>query len=164
MTKSGLRGFSFGVLIACAVVAIYFYQFMPTHAIVKKTPLTEATVTNYLDQHHFVAVSKTQFDQWQAEKQAKTQSTSKDSKKNTSSDSSKAKSDKKVYSTTLNIKSGMLPSDVGNTLQSDHIIKDAGTFDTYMHKHGLEQYIQLGKFKVDSSMSIPQIAKVLTNH
>lgn len=167
MTRSGLRGFSFGVLIACAVIAFYYFQYQPKSTTVKAAPLTEAAITKYLDQHKLVAVSKTQFNQWQAQKNAKSQTAGKTSTpaKSDNKSSAPAKKTNDVHNTTINIKSGMLPSDIADQLLSNHIIKNKDSFDTYMHKNGLEKYIQLGKFKVNSSMSIPDIAKVITrNH
>lgn len=161
MTKSGLRGFAFGMLIACAVIAYYYFQVSPSQQGKKAeaAPLTEANVTAYLDKHHKVAITQTKFDEWHKQASAADDSGSKDAAKK---DQPKQE---KVYSAVLNIQSGMTTKNIADKLLASHIIKDKDPFYNYMNSNKLEKYVQLGKYTVTSKMSIPEIAKTITkNH
>ncbi len=160
MTRSGLRGFAFGILIACAVIAYYYFQVAPQQKekTAKAAPLTEENVTAYLDNHKMVAISQSKFDEWHKDAQKAADANS----KNTSS-KDKSKTDQaKVYSTVLNIQSGMTTKNIADKLLADHIIKDKTPFYHYMDTNKLEKYVQLGKYKITSKMSIPEIAKTIT--
>ncbi len=78
------------------------------------------------------------------------------------SDKDKDKDDKKAKTYTINIKSGMLPSEISEILAENDIIKDAFKFDQFLEKNDYSKYIQLGKHKVNSEMSEREVAEALT--
>nr|WP_290443585.1 hypothetical protein [Sporolactobacillus kofuensis] len=166
-------------MLACAVFAFFYYLIFnqgeqkPVKNVVKQTPLTEATVTQYLASHHRKAIDLDAYNQWMKDTAKATDQASKekskadDNKTKNSGDSksSTKSSEKKTYK--LHIKSGMTPSDISSDLVSAKILKSNKKFDfdQYLHKHKLEKYVQLGTFKVSSDMSIPELAQVITkNH
>ncbi|MFT8317517.1 MAG: hypothetical protein ABF651_04475 [Sporolactobacillus sp.] len=173
MTKNGMRGFAAGVLLTVAVFAFFYYlifndgQQSAAKPVVKRTPLTEATVTRYLTSHHRKAIDLDAYNQWQAQNKPAKKSAATPEKKSTNKPKKKAKPDSKTTTYKLRIKSGMTPGDISNELISAEILKSnqKNAFDSYLHKNRLEKYVQLGSFKVSSDMSIPKLAQVITkNH
>ncbi|MFT8391874.1 MAG: hypothetical protein ABF586_02210 [Sporolactobacillus sp.] len=171
MTKNGLRGFAAGILVATAVFAFFFYlifngSVQQSKPVVRQKPLTEAAVTQYLTNHHRKAIDIDAYNQWQAQNKPSKQSTpAKQKKSGKTKTSSKSASKTTTYEVT--IKSGMMPNDISSELVSAKILKSSqqSAFDSYLHKNHLEKYVQLGKFKVSSDMSIPKLAQVITkNH
>lgn len=164
MTKRGMRGFAFGVLLSCAVIAYFFYQIYQPSVQIKKQTLSETSVDGYLNDHQLVAVNQDQFNKWQASQQKEKDATK--TKKDQAAEKQKAsdKAKKDVYTTVLNISSGMTTKDVADQLLDNHIIKDKDPFYKYLNQHHLEEYMQIGKFKLSSDMSIPEILKIITNN
>jgi hypothetical protein len=176
VTKNGIRGFAAGILLSCAVFAFFYYLIFnhgeqaATKQVVKQTPLTEATVNQYLASSHRKAIDLDAYNQWQSDTQKATEkagseqkSDSDNSKKESSSDSDKNK--KTTYK--LHIKSGMTPGDISQELVAAKILKadKRNDFDAYLKKNKLEKYVQLGSFTVSSDMSIAKLAQVITkNH
>ena len=74
----------------------------------------------------------------------------------------KQKEEEAERSFTIQISSGMATSEISETLQDNGIIKDAKKFDDYLEKNDYAKYIQLGKHKLSSGMSLEEIAKALT--
>lgn len=177
LTKNEIRGFAAGILLTCAVFAFFYYLIFnqgeqkPVKDVAKQTPLTEATVTQYLASHHRKAIDLDAYNQWLSDTQKATEQASKEKPK-TDSDSSKKSSDNsssKAKKTTykLQIKSGMTPGDISSELVRAKILKSnqKQNFDSYLHKNKLEKYVQLGSFSVSSDMSIQKLAQVITkNH
>jgi hypothetical protein len=174
VTKNEIRGFAAGILLTCAVFAFFYYLIFnqgeqkPVKNVVKQTPLTEATVTQYLASHHRKAIDLDAYNQWLSDTQKATDkaSKSKDQTNTNSKDKSPAKTSK-TTTYTLHIKSGMTPGDISSELVSAKILKSNQklNFDQYLHKNRLEKYVQLGSYKVSSDMSIQKLAQVITkNH
>lgn len=177
MTKNELRGFATGILLTCAVFAFFYYlvfnqgEQKTAKNVVKQTPLTEATVTQYLTSHHRKAIDLDAYNQWQndtkkaTEQAGKEKTTTDNDNKKENSDKSSSESKKTTYK--LHIKSGMTPGDISSELVSAKILKSSQkrSFDSYLQKNKLEKYVQLGTFSVSSDMSIQKLAQVITkNH
>jgi len=64
--------------------------------------------------------------------------------------------------TSLEIKSGMTSSDIGTWLENAGIIKHKQDFEDYLTAHNMTASIQTGKFEVNPSMTIKQIADSIT--
>ncbi|MCI1858397.1 MAG: endolytic transglycosylase MltG [Sporolactobacillus sp.] len=171
MTKNGIRGFAAGILFASAVFAFFYYLVFnddteaATKKAVRQTPLTEATVSRYLSDHHRKAIDIDAYNKWQSDMNASTQ-------KNDGSkqgEKPKAKSDKKnkTVSYQLQVKSGMSLDDITDRLVDGKVLPAGKRHDFihYMQTNKLEKYVQLGKYTVKSDMSIDKIAQVITkNH
>ncbi|WP_239984881.1 hypothetical protein [Sporolactobacillus pectinivorans] len=174
LTKNGIRGFAAGILIATAVFAFFYYLIFndgqsSTQKAVKQTPLTEATVTQYLTSHHRRAIDIDAYNQWQADNSKAAAKTGQTAQKanNTNSKPNAKPGTNNVVTYQLNIKSGMMPSDISSSLVQAKILNSnqQTAFDQYMHTKHLENYVQLGTFTVKSNMSIQQLAQVITkNH
>lgn len=177
MTKHGMRGFASGVIVATAIVGLFYFQVEPkTEATTAGNQLTEKTVQNYLNSNGEIAVDKKMFDKWQSsEKQNADASKTKDSSKKTEDQASKddkAKTDSSttkkeaptVYKATVQVKEGMTTSDVAAALVSQHVIKDKYDLINYVVNNKLEPYLQLGTYTLSSDMTIAQIAAKITSH
>ncbi|OZI13075.1 hypothetical protein CEW92_03270 [Bacillaceae bacterium SAS-127] len=70
------------------------------------------------------------------------------------------KSNESYY--TLQITPGMASSDIGETLEKAGIIKSATEFNSFLTKNDYAKKIQVGEYKLYSSMTMKQIAIVLT--
>ena len=177
MTKNGMRAFAAGMIITCAVIAFFYYFLFSDSTNASKSAsdktITESDVESYLTKKGQIAVDQKTFNEWQdAEQGAKgeEQASNKDEEPSTTkSDDSKQTEDKKETEekakpkvVKITIKSGMTSTDIANELESEKIIKDSQDLVDYIVKHKLEKYIQLGSFKINSDMSISDIAKAIS--
>lgn len=94
------------------------------------------------------------------QQQAKDEKVTDTKKSETKNKQEKKKAKPKTY--TIEIKSGMPTSEIGDMLAAKGIIKDAGKFNKYMEKEGYETRVQLGKFKISTGMDYHQIAEAIT--
>ncbi|WP_141604257.1 endolytic transglycosylase MltG [Terrilactibacillus laevilacticus] len=167
MTKNGMRGFSAGILIACAVFSFFYYFIFGDHEVTPKTnettngKVTEEAVANYLTKNNQIAVSQEDYAKWQKDLQSKNQEKTQSHNNDNSKDNPPKK---EVNKLTLNITSGMVPGEIAEKLHDAKIIKSTEEFNKYFHTNNRENYIQLGKFNVNSDMSIPKIAQVITKN
>src|SRR5699024_11033702 len=70
----------------------------------------------------------------------------------------------KPKSVTITVKEGFVSQDIGEALKDKDIIKDSSDFVKYMEDNGYSAYIQIGKFKVNSDMSLKELAETLTTY
>lgn len=90
------------------------------------------------------------------------------SEANQSSDSQQqeideASNDSTLVETILHIESGTSSKDVANELANASIIEDPDALNTYLKTYDLAKKIQIGEYRLDSSMSIEKISKLITN-
>ncbi|MTT33176.1 hypothetical protein GMB86_14350 [Terrilactibacillus sp. BCM23-1] len=167
MTKNGMRGFSAGILVSCAVFSFFYYFIFGDHDATPKksettnSKITEEAVSNYLTKNNQIAVSQEDFNKWQKDLQAQKQEKTKSNSHNNSKDNPPKKD---VHKLTLNITSGMVPGEIAEKLHDAKIIKSTEEFNKYFHTNNRENFIQLGEFNVNSEMSIPKIAQVITKN
>lgn len=60
------------------------------------------------------------------------------------------------------VEPGFVSQDIGEILKDEDIIDDASEFVRYMEDNGYSSYIQIGTFKVNSDMTLKEIAETLT--
>lgn len=167
-----MRGFAAGILIASAVFAFFYYLIFndgqqTAKTAVRQKPLTEATVTQYLTNHHLKAIDIGVYNQWQAQNKPAEKGGQKNPPANKGKAQANNQSSDKPVNYTLQINNGMMPNDISSALVSAKILKSnqQSAFDNYLHQNHLEKYVQLGKFNVNSKMSIQQLVQVITkNH
>lgn len=173
VTKNGIRGFAAGILVSTAVFAFFYYLIFnegeqPSEKMaVKEAPLTEASVTQYLTSHHRKAIDIDAYNKWQSDTKSTVAKSDQNKKSNKDEKKSDSESQPEKVTYKLNIKSGMTPSDISDSLVSAKVLKSnqKKNFDQYLHNKKLEKYVQLGTFTVSSDMSIEKIAQVITkNH
>ncbi|MBM7646371.1 cell division protein YceG involved in septum cleavage [Scopulibacillus daqui] len=145
MTKRGMRGFAAGMLVACGIIAFFYYQiFQPANG--GKTnsseTLTSKNVHKFLLDHHLVAVDQKEYHHLQKSKPHK--------------------NNKVIYRTRLYITSGMSTEDIAGNLQEFKIIKNKKDFLKYLKEHNLEEKIQPGHYDLGNNMSLAEIVNKIT--
>ena len=64
--------------------------------------------------------------------------------------------------TVLIIRSGMTSTDISSILEQTNIIKNRKDFDQYLEDKKLSEGIQIGTYELNSSMTIAEIANLIT--
>lgn len=64
--------------------------------------------------------------------------------------------------TMLNIQAGMTSQDISAFLQQAGIIQNKLDFENYLEAQGLSGKIQIGEYELNSTMTIKQIAEIIT--
>lgn len=163
MTKHGMRGLAAGLWIG-AVILAYFHYGSPSAGkteTASSTAVTQAQVQQYLTNHKKIAVDEKTYESLKnaaQSKQAKKKTTTKTTKKS----SAKKTSAKQVKSYTIHIQNGMTGGEIGAQLEKAGIISNKYDLVNYLQNHHIAQKVQLGSFKVNSKMSIAEIAKKIT--
>lgn len=65
--------------------------------------------------------------------------------------------------TIITIEAGMTSSEVGTLLENIQVIESKSEFEDYLEENKLSSKIQVGKYELNSDMSIQQIVEILTN-
>lgn len=179
LTKNGMRGFAAGILGTCAVFALFYFfifnddgQKDKTQKKVEQEPLTEDAVNLYLEENNRVSLSADdyqKYQEWQESNAAnkKDEDNKEENSKEEEKQDSKSEPEKSEATTyELTISSGMTPGDISSNLVEAKVLKSdqKDDFDRYLHDNKLEKYVQLGKFKLSSDMSIEEMAKVITKN
>lgn len=142
--KAIMRSFGIALFIAGAAMSV-----IQTNEVEPKESIKEAFVTA-------AELAKVQ-QQLQVQQQANDKLTAQLKKQ-----SQKKANQPKIIQYTLNVKSGMGTSEVSTALQQAKMIEDANDFEELLINEGLSSKIQLGKSKLDSTMSQKEIVAVIT--
>src|SRR5699024_872677 len=156
--KQPIRYFAIGLFTAAAILLLAFYKFDTSKANLDNLSTDEMIEAIKTDGYHVVT---------EAEYITLSVNDEQDNSKNSSSkqketDQTNTKKQTESETFTINIESGMLPSEISETLAENNIIKDATKFDQYLEKNDYSQQIQLGKHKLNNKMSREEIAEELT--
>jgi predicted nucleic acid-binding Zn-ribbon protein len=79
----------------------------------------------------------------------------------TSADTNKATTDQ--IKSVLNVRPGMNSPEISSLLENAKIIKNRKEFDQFLTDNQLAESIQIGKYELNSSMTIAEIADMITN-
>ncbi|HLR40115.1 MAG TPA: hypothetical protein VK091_00470 [Virgibacillus sp.] len=158
--KQPMRYFSIGLLTASVILLLSFYFFDNSTTGTDDLPVEEMIEAIKADGYHVVSEKEYIALSVNDEDDNKANDKKEDKDKNEEDKKQEEESDKKTY--TINIKSGMLPSEISEILAENDIIKDADKFDQYLEKEEYSPYIQLGKHKLNSEMSTKEVAEALT--
>lgn len=153
--KYYVRSFSIGLFVASSLIFTLFLSYGGTTNS-NKALSDEEMLAQLKDSGHRVVTESEYISLSVQDEQVKQQEL--DKKKKTS----KENKENKKNSYTIHIKSGMQPSKVSDLLKENGLIKDARNYDQYLNKHNYENYIQLGKHKLNSDMNDHDIAEALT--
>lgn len=160
MTKRGMRGFAAGLFLAAALMAYVHYTGNNVEETMAKRPeITTSQVEKYLESKGKVAVDADTYNELQAstEKGAK--------KKKSAKNKSEQKEDKEkqsIYNATIDIREGMSSQEIIANLKKAKVIESEDKLFDYLDKNNLLQKVQIGTYKLDSTMSIQEIAKKIT--
>lgn len=133
MTRSGIRGFAAGLLVAALICGGYYYLNEPKP--VKDEALSLAELQKASEKLGYNLVEKP---------------------------SVKETLLAKPVTYKLVIKKGMSSEDIGELLKKNKIIKDTSHFARYLQQHQLTTKLQIGEYLLKDTMSTDQIADMIT--
>lgn len=170
MTKQGLRGFAGGLIVATLLLSyVYFY-----HSDKSGTrTITETDIETYAEKNDLVFITKEEYNH--LTKQNDTKSKPKEEEKDKAKDINQTQTaenkaneeenqqpQKKPITVKLEIKPGMSTSEVGAELQRLKLVSNKSEFTNYIKKQKLESSVKAGSYKLNSDMTVEEIAAVLT--
>ncbi|WP_088050643.1 hypothetical protein [Virgibacillus dakarensis] len=173
--KQPVRLFSLGLFTASLIVLILFLFVDDSKKNVENIPndemITALQADGYrvLSESEYISLSvNNDKDKQEAEKteQASAEGQAEDNNSAEKADEDKEnkadETEKEEKTYTLTIKSGMASSEISDALVENGIIDDAGKFSKFLKDKGYDTKVQLGKFKVSSSMNQKEIAEEIT--
>ncbi|GGB29287.1 hypothetical protein F3157_00065 [Virgibacillus dakarensis] len=173
--KQPVRLFSLGLFTASLIVLILFLFVDDSKKNVENIPndemITALQADGYrvLSESEYISLSvNNDKDKQEAEKtekasaegQAEDNNSAEKADEDKENKADEAEKEEKTY--TLTIKSGMASSEISDALVENGIIDDAGKFSKFLKDKGYDTKVQLGKFKVSSSMNQKEIAEEIT--
>jgi hypothetical protein len=168
MTKNGLRGFAGGLIISSSILAVIYFQdpVQSSQAEAEKIGITDQDIEAYLAENEFVAVDKEEYETLINIKEEEAKAASAESTEENEQDAPSAeeeeKAEDKPVAVTLNITEGMSTGEVCSFLEEANIIEDSDALLDHLLDNELEGLVRMGSYKVDSSMSIEEIAEEIT--
>ncbi|MDK8639674.1 hypothetical protein [Niallia taxi] len=168
MNKRSLRSFAFGLFAASSIIGAYTVYSGSGTAEKTDKQITTEQAEKVLSAAGYTAIAKDEYDELIAAKdkaerdaqQAKADAEKKAAEqKETKTD--KADSNQPV-SYKLQIKSGMNPAEIAETLAKQKIIKDKDEFEAFLIDNDYHTKVQVGTFRVYSDMSFREIAEKIT--
>lgn len=188
--KQSIRFFSIGLLTASIVLLGFYFLFGNSKASSKDVPLEEmieeieSTGHRVVTEKEFIAYTinneEKEVDKEDSAKEKKESSDKKETKKTDDKTDKKdkkedkdkkdkkdkdKKDDKKVKAT-ITTDDGVVTQEIADKLVEENIIKDKEKqeFLDYLDDNDYSPYIQIGKFKVDSEMSMKELAETFTTY
>lgn len=184
--KQSIRFFSIGLLTASIVLLGFYFLFGNSKASSKDVPLEEmieeieSTGHRVVTEKEFIAYTinneEKEVDKEDSAKEKKESSDKKEIKKTDDKADKKDKKededkkdkkdkDKKVKAT-ITTDDGVVTQEIADKLVDKNIIKDKDKqeFLDYLDDNDYSPYIQIGKFKVDSEMSMKELAETFTTY
>ncbi|MFK2824366.1 hypothetical protein QYG89_01475 [Bacillus sp. B190/17] len=157
MNKQTMRAFAFGLL--AASLALFLYNGWGT-----STSLSDKTMIKKLEEKHYTVLSADEAEQQKLEKENLQQDLHRltSQKNKTSGKETKKEATAKKGSYKLRIEPGMSSSEAGRLLEKAGIIQDSETFNTYLTENGYAAKLQIGEHTLHPSMTMKEIAVVLT--
>lgn len=167
MSKKELRGIAIGILVATSLLA-YFFYFTDS----AKRDVTEEDVKAYLAANDKVAVSSKEYESLLDAKRAALTNEPATPQPEANKPPAEPAPEKEpaqpeqpeeeqVYSTVLTVSEGTSIYDVAERLESEKIIADRKELIDYLQNNGLEKYLQLGTYELNSKMTIEEVAKTI---
>src|SRR5699024_7587794 len=188
--KQSIRFFSIGLLTASIVLLGFYFLFGNSKASSKDVPLEEmieeieSTGHRVVTEKEFIAYTiNNEEKEVDKEDSAKEKKESSDKKETKKTDDKTDKKDKKEHKdnknkkhkektedkkgkATITIDDGVVTQESDDKLVDENIIKDKEKQEClyYLDDNDYSPYIQIGKFKVDSEMSMKELAETFTTY
>ncbi len=160
MMNSGLRGFGAGLIVASGILALVYFQGtdnLDSEANAESTEeITYAEVNTFLEKEGLVAIDQGKLDQLEGNQNAEDEKTSEEAP-------AEKPEEEPVVNTTVVISKGTSTGQVTDYLESEKIIKSSGELLNYLRSNNLENKVRFGNYKVNSKMTIAEIAEVITS-
>lgn len=181
MANNSLRSFASGMIIATSIfTAVYYFQ--PSkeekQKIVEPHTITDEEVQQYLKDKGYISIPKQTYDQLVEkaesskhvnkenngnqvpEPQQQQQQAPQSTKPNQTEPEKNDQPQQKIY--TLTVKSGMDSMQIAKILENNGIVDSGDSFEQFLTKRDWTRSIQVGTYKLNSSMSFEEIGKIIT--
>ncbi|MGP4080869.1 hypothetical protein ACTWQL_13230 [Pseudalkalibacillus sp. R45] len=160
MFNSGLRGFGAGLIAASGILAVvHFFGSDNIDSEAKAESSEEITyeeVNEYLENEGLVAVDQAKLDQLEGKQNTDDKNSSEEPKEEEPEEAP-------VIKTTVVISKGTSTGQVTDYLESQKIIKSSDELLKYLRANNMENKVRFGNYEVNSTMTLAEIAKVITS-
>ncbi len=173
MANNSLRSFASGMIIATSIfTTVYYFQTSfnkQEQKIVENDTVTDEEVQAYLHNNGYISIQEQTYDELVAkskEYEAIKQQTQKPpepmppQQKELIPNPQPPEIEKKTY--TLTVKSGMDSIQIANLLEDFGIVDSGKKFEQFLTKNDWTRSIQVGTYKLSSSMTYEEIGKTIT--
>lgn len=153
MKANVITSFAAGLLLSAGVCGIvYFSESKPVEKKSEKIVEmpSEEEMKNSLSTSGYIILTEAEWDQQMAAVQ-----------KEEKPEQEPQKEEKVVYTTIVNVASGMTSIDVGKALVQGKIIDNAKTFFNEVEKRGLSNELKPGTFELNSGMTMDEVIKTI---
>ncbi len=157
MTKNGLRGFAGGLIVATIVLSFFYYQ--SDKAVDAET--TKSDVESFANENNLIILTEEEYNNVTEQNKNEEKPKEVEEKKAKEDKQEEPKEEEKVEAT-LEISPGMSTAGAADKLQELKIIKNKKDFTDYIKKHKLEGSVKSGSYKLNSEMTIKEIATIVT--
>lgn len=152
-----INSFAAGILLSATICGIVYFSTndKETERVKVEVPTKEEMKSTLSEDGYVILTEKEWSEQIASAKKEAEANIKKQTNSKTTGDA------KVVYRMVVHVSKGMTSIDVGKALAQGGIIKNARTFYKTVEKRGLESKLKPGVYKVDSSMSLNEIIKVI---
>ncbi len=154
--------YSVGLLTATFIFGIIYWVEGNSNEVNDFSNVPENEIQTYIEEQELKLLSQDEYTNLVDENEELKAQLNALEKDNNTSDGSASSTEKDVFHYVLEIEQGMNSSDIADSLERNKIINDTKPFIDYLAEHDLSQTIQLGSYEIDSSMSIEEIASLIT--
>ncbi len=155
MDKHTARGLAIGLFFTAMILIVFKPVFT----------LDQETVTSYLEDNNLVVISKEELVDMERSDHSSSMVTDHDSElEQQVPEGKQEKEETKPEDKIFNITKGMVSSDVAFQLKKNGLINNQGEFIKTLESKNGAQYIQIGEYKLNSSMSNDEIISVITRN
>ncbi|WP_102346090.1 endolytic transglycosylase MltG [Bacillus sp. Marseille-P3661] len=178
MDKHTARGLAIGLFFTAMILIVFKPIFaLESSNVSNETILDQETITSFLEDNNLVVISKEEQvnmeqsdhssqkenDESESEHSPKVADNDEELKQQVSKDNSE-KETSKPEDQLFKITKGMLSSDVAFQLKKKGLIKNQGEFIKTLESKNGAKYIQIGEYKLNSSMSNDEIISAITRN
>jgi hypothetical protein len=178
MSKGFLRGLSTGIIITTALFTIYLYPFNGTSETPEGQTVDDEAFSAYLQESGQILMTNEEYNHLKQVgeqnatlqneidqlKEGQIENQKIDDKQSSTDSNTNPEKNSEVIKYTLEIKQGMTSPDVSGKLEEVNIIDSATTLSDYLSKQGWEGTIQVGTFELASTMTVEEIARIITKN
>ncbi len=172
MANNSLKSFASGMIIATSIfTAVYYFQPInkQEQKIVENDTLTNDEVQAYLKNNGYISIPEETYDELVAKSKEyeaiknqsqKASEPKPPEQKETVPNPQSPEVEKKTF--TLTVKSGMDSIQIANLLENAGIVDSGKKFEQFLTEKDWTRSIQVGTYKLNSSMSYEEIGKIIT--
>ncbi|MGO4889287.1 hypothetical protein ACJ2A9_16180 [Anaerobacillus sp. MEB173] len=182
MDKHTARGLAMGLIITAIALILFKPVFAnePVNTKVHEEMITQESIQSFLEENNFIVVHKEEYETLisgqsdnNSQDEASNQKTEETStvetpKQQSTAEQQKAEEKKEeenqVVTHQITIEKGMVSRDVAILLKHSGLVRTETEFIKRLEAKDAAKYVQIGTYKLDTSMSIDQIISVITRN